>query len=877
MQNIKKMKNTAKQPGKIIKAPAFHAINSKEILRILNSDSSRGLSDAEVRERFKIYGANKLREAKKKSLFIRFLEQFSDFMIIILLIAAAISFVTAVIQGNKSDFLDPVIILVIIIINAAVGIIQEFKAEKSIAALKKLTASETLVLRNGKKHKIPAELLVPGDIIILEAGDSIPADARILDNLSAAADESALTGESEPVLKDSGIICAPDTPLGDRKNMLYMTAVLTSGKCSAVVTGTGMNTEVGKIAEILTREEESPTPLQERLAKTGKILGVTALVICALIFILGIIRQMPALEIFMLSISLAVAAIPEGLPAIVTIVLAVGIQRMAKSNAIIRKLSAVETLGCATVICSDKTGTLTQNKMTVTETYTPDGANKSLLLYSILCNNSNYSAGIYTGDPTETALCRAADKLNIKKSSEDLKYPRVYEVPFDSSRKRMSTVHKFQNGYKIITKGAPDILINKCSYYVDNGAPEILTGAKVSEIISANENMAKNALRVIAVAYKDTREINNQENNLIFCGLIGMIDPPRPEAAQAVKSCRGAGIKPVMITGDHKITAMAIAEKIGIFNKGDKAATGAELDLMSDGDLCADIYAYSVFARVSPEHKARIVRAFKSRGNVVAMTGDGVNDAPSLKIADMGCAMGQTGTDVARNSADMILVDDNFSTIIEAVRQGRGIYDNIKKAVHFLLSSNFGEILTILAAFLMGFPTPLLAVHLLWVNFVTDSLPALALSAEPPGDNIMRRPPINLKKSLFSDGLGAKIILEGFLIGILTLLAFTIGMKYFGLAHARTMAFMTLGTAQLVHAYNMRSSKSLFKIGLFSNPRMNFAFITCLVMQIGVVAFNPLAHIFRTAVLSTEAWIIVALLSLAPLLIIELQKLFTRD
>lgn len=877
MQNINKSKSTIKYE-RVIKRPAFHSMNKSEVLRILDSNQVRGLSESEARERLKTHGENKLREAKKKSLFIKFLEQFADFMIIILLIAAGISFVTAIIQGDKTEFLDPVIILCIIIINAIVGVVQEFKAEKSIAELKKLTASETLVLRNGAKQKIPAELLVPGDIILLEAGDSVPADARILDNLSAATDESALTGESAPVLKDEATLFSPETPLGDRKNMLYMTGVITSGKCSAVVTGTGMDTEVGKIAEILTQEEENTTPLQERLAKTGKILGVTALIVCTLIFILGIIQKMPALEIFMLSISLAVAAMPEGLPAIVTIVLAVGVQRMAKNNAIIRKLSAVETLGSATVICSDKTGTLTQNKMTVTETYAPDNSINKLLSFAVLCNNSNYAQNIYSGDPTETALCYAADKMNIKKADEDLKYPRVSELPFDSSRKCMSTVHKFQNNYRVITKGAPDILINKCSYYLKNGVPEILTNAKIMEITSANENMAKNALRVIAVAYKDVREINNNlETNLIFCGLIGMIDPPRPEAAKAVQACRTAGIKPVMITGDHKITAMAIAEKIGIFNKGDKVATGAELDLIPDNVLLDNIYSYSVFARVSPEHKARIVRAFKARGNVVAMTGDGVNDAPSLKIADMGCAMGQTGTDVARNSADMILVDDNFSTIVEAVRQGRGIYDNIKKAVHFLLSSNFGEILTILVAFLLRFPTPLLAIHLLWVNFVTDSLPALALSAEPPSDTIMRRPPINSKKSLFSDGLGLKIIFEGFLIGSLTLLAFTIGLKYFDLAHARTMAFMTLGTAQLVHAYNMRSSKSLFKIGFFTNARMNFAFIICLAMQIGVVFIKPLASIFRTTALSKEAWIIVALLSIAPLIIVELQKFFARD
>lgn len=884
MQNInnniegRHSRQSSKQDEQIIKNPAFHAMSQSDVLSALGTNPARGLSETEARERLETHGANKLRDAKRKSLFVRFLEQFADFMIIILLIAAGISFITAVIQGERADFLDPVIILFIIAVNAVVGVVQEFKAEKSISELKKLTAAETLVLRDGKKRKIPAELLAAGDIITLAAGDSVPADARIIHNLSASSDESALTGESAPVPKDENILLAPDTPLGDRRNMLYMTSVITSGKCSAVVTGTGMRTEVGKIAEILTQTDESATPLQQRLAKTGKILGITALTICTFIFILGVIQRMPVLEIFMLSMSLAVAAMPEGLPAIVTIVLAVGVQRMAKSNAIIRKLSAVETLGCATVICSDKTGTLTQNKMTVTDTYTPD-INR-LMLYAVLCNNANHTGQDYTGDPTETALCYAAGKHDIKKPDADLRYTRVHELPFDSSRKCMTTVHKFPDANKVITKGAPDILINKCAYYLKNGAPEVMTGAKMAEITSANEKMAKNALRVIAVAYKDARlkpANNNLENELIFCGLIGMIDPPRPEAAQAVQACRNAGIKPVMITGDHKITAQAIAEQVGIFNHGDRVATGAELDLIPDDVLCANIYSYSVFARVSPEHKARIVRAFKARGNVVAMTGDGVNDAPSLKIADMGCAMGRAGTDVARKSADMILVDDNFSTIVEAVRQGRGIYDNIRKVVHFLLSSNFGEILTILAAFLLGFPTPLLAIHLLWVNFVTDSLPALALSAEPPAANIMRRPPISSKKSLFADGLGLKIIFEGFLIGSLTLLAFVIGLRYFDLGEARTMAFMTLGAAQLVHAYNMRSSKSLFKIGIFSNMRMNLAFISCLLMQIGVVALTPLSNIFRATALPKEAWVIVALLAIAPLIIIELQKFFARD
>ncbi|MCL2096983.1 MAG: calcium-translocating P-type ATPase, PMCA-type [Oscillospiraceae bacterium] len=875
----------------------FYTLNQKDVLKILKSGENTGLSLGEAKRRRSISGPNRLNENKKNNLFFKFISQFSDFMVIILLFAAAVSFFTAVIHGDNSDFLDPVIILVIIIINAIVGVIQEYKAEKSIAALKSMTPAETLVLRGGKKSRIPAAELVPGDIIILEAGDSVPADARILENISVQTDESALTGESAPVVKNGDIILPAKTLLGDRKNMLYMTSFVTYGKCTAVVTNTGMSTEVGRIAELLSLEETGATPLQKKLSKTGKLLGITALSVCFVIFILGIIQKVPPLEMFMLSISLAVAAMPEGLPAIVTIVLAIGVRRMAENNAVIRRLSAVETLGGATVICSDKTGTLTQNKMTVTDTYSSGNNTKNLFSLAVLCCNSSYDENHqnYIGDPTETAICRAAENVKIKKTEEDLKYTRLFELPFDSDRKLMTTIHRLsENKNRVITKGAPDVLLNKCVYYLRNGSPEVLTQSKRAEIIDANENMAKNALRVIAVAYKDASAggfvgrgdpdaPRNLESGLIFCGLIGMLDPPRPEVIKAIQNCRTAGIKPVMVTGDHKITAMAIAEKIGVYNKGDKAATGSELDEMSDAQLLENIYFYSVFARVSPEHKMRIVKAFKSRGNIVAMTGDGVNDAPSLKASDMGCAMGKTGTDVARNASDMILADDNFSTIVEAVRQGRGIYDNIKKAVHFLLSSNFGEIMTIFAAFLLRLPSPLIAIHLLWVNFVTDSLPALALSSEKPDENIMRKPPLDSKKSLFSDGLGIRIILEGFMIGSLTLLAFTIGYKYFDAnsssnpIYARTMAFATLSISQLVHAYNMRSSKSVFKIGLFSNIRMNLAFIICLLLQISVVAVKPAAAIFKTVNLPAEGWLIVAALSVSPLVIIELQKFFSGE
>ena len=915
----------------------FHALSKEDCLKKLNSDKNTGLSVSEVQKRKERFGLNILKEEKPKNILTRFFQQFTDFMIIILLFAAAISFVTAIIEGESRDFLDPVIILVIVIINAVTGVVQEYKAEKAIYALKKLTTPEAFVMRNGKREKILSENLVPGDIIFLEAGDSIPADARIIDGYSVEADESSLTGESTPVEKDGSEFFTQSTALGDRKNMLYMSSVMTAGKCSAVVTDTGMTTEVGKIAEILTQQEEVSTPLQEKLSKTGQILGITALSVCAVIFLLGIINNTPFLEMFMLSISLAVAAMPEGLPAIVTIVLAIGVQRMAKSRAIIRRLSAVETLGNATVICSDKTGTLTQNKMTVVSIYGSTGKTletvesttktkynidatlKNILLSAVLCNNAVAENSIkskndtqtinnnYIGDPTETALCVAGEKFGIIKSDEENKYQRIYEIPFNSTRKLMTTVNQIfnNNQMRVITKGAPDMLIAKCTHYIktikymgnsENSKieTEVMTSYKRAEFLEYNEKMAKRALRVIAVAYKDIPAMKNfksstsdmtrfLENNLVFCGLLGMIDPPRPEVPEAVRICKTAGIKPVMITGDHKITAMAIAEQIGIYDKNDinsRVATGAELDAMSEEKLAEDIYFYSVFARVSPEHKVRIVKSFKERGNIAAMTGDGVNDAPSLKIADIGCAMGKNGTDVARNSADMILVDDNFSTIVEAIRQGRGIYDNIKKAVHFLLSSNFGEIMTIFTAFFLKLPTPLIAIHLLWVNFVTDSLPALALSAEKPDTNIMRRPPANPRKSLFADGLGLKIVFEGFMIGSLTLLAFVIGYKYFDYMSSpiigRTMAFSTLSLSQLVHAYNMRSAKSVFKIGVFSNTRMNWAFITCAFLQITVVAVKPLSDIFKTTNLSLYQWGIVVLLSITPLVIVELQKLVTN-
>lgn len=869
----------------------WHNISASETLKLLKVNAETGLSQSEAEERISKVGHNVILEKKKKSFFQRLLAQFNDFMIITLIIAAVISFVISTLQGD-ADFTDSIIILLIVVLNAILGLTQEKKAEKSLEALKNMSAPMARVRRNNKVITINTSDVAPGDIIILETGDFVPADARLLSSTNLKLEESALTGESVAVDKIASAILPEHTLLGDQKNMVLATTSVSYGHGVAVVVETGMNTEVGKIAEMILTDDEPETPLQKKLSDVGKTLGTGAIVICLAVFIIGTLHRIPAFEMFMTSVSLAVAAIPEGLPAIVTIMLAIGVQRMVKQNAIIKKLPAVETLGSASVICSDKTGTLTQNKMAVLEL--SDGIHslkskdsKFILTLGALCNNAtlNGDIGSFTaiGEPTETAIINSASEIGEFKNRLDIEFPRVAEIPFDSNRKLMTTIHKLKDGkYRIVTKGAPDILLNNCSDFNEDKKIVKLDSKIKENIISFNSQMGEKALRVLAVAYKDITslpsKINscNIEQNLIFAGLIGIMDPPRLEAKEAVSNCRRAGIKPVMVTGDHVITASAIARQLGILKGGEKAITGEELNKLSNAELNREIYNYSVFARVTPEHKVRIVKSFQSRGAVVAMTGDGVNDAPALKAADIGCAMGINGTDVAKGAADMILTDDNFATIVSAVKEGRGIYSNILKSVHFLLSSNIGEILTIFVGIMLGWPSPLLAIHLLWVNLVTDSLPAIALGLDPADKDLMKHKPRDRNKNLFADGLWWKIGIEGCMIGALALLAFTVGRTIFDFGNepiiGRTMAFAVLSLSQLVHAFNMRSEHSIFSINVFSNKYLIGAFIAGTVLQISVILFEPLAKIFKVTSLNPIQWIIVAGLSLLPIILVEIQK-----
>lgn len=859
-----------------------HFLSADEVIKKLGSDKNNGLSDSQARKRLEKNGENKLAEKKKPSVIRRFIAQFSDFCVIILFIACIISFATGIIEGKK-DFVEPVVILAIVIFNAVIGVYQESRAEKAIDALKKLSAPSATVKRSGKIKKIPSSQLVTGDIIMLESGDMVPADARLISSNSLKIQESALTGESEACEKDSGAVCTENCPLAEMKNSVFASTNIISGNAVAVVTQTGMNTQVGKIAHMLQSEDAPQTPLQKRLEKIGKALGIGALAICAIVFILGIIRKSGIMSSFMLSVSLAVAAIPEGLPAIVTIVLSMGVQRMAKSNAIIRHLPAVETLGAATVICSDKTGTLTQNKMSVVRVdnalgevgiKSPQGA--EILFMGALCNNSVAEKKgkrlVFSGDPTETAIMSAADESGTDVANISKYYPRLYENPFSGERKMMSTVNTVGGTRRLIVKGAPDVVMNRCSSVAINGRISPMTAVRKKKIAEQNNLMAENALRVIAVAYRNA-DGDYSEDNLIFAGLIGMTDPPRPEAAKAVETCKMAGITPVMITGDHSVTACAIAKKLGIYN-GEGAITGSEIEKMNDDELAKATEKCRVFARVTPQHKVRIVKAFRSRGEIAAMTGDGVNDAPALKAADIGCAMGKNGTEVAKNAADMILTDDNFATIVKAVEQGRGIYDNIKKAVHFLLGTNIGEIVAVFAASLLGFSQPLIPIQLLWINLVTDSLPAMALGTEKAEKSIMKRKPISPEKGFFSDGLWLDIMLEGLLIGVLILLAFSIGnLIYASVELGRTMAFATLSFCEIAHAVNMRSSQPLFKAGIFKNKMMNIAVLVCTGAQAAVMLIPQLSGIFGAVPMTAVQWGIVIALSLVTLVIGEAGKI----
>lgn len=863
-------------------------METKEAARRLETDEKQGLTSQMAAERLEQKGRNELAETDgKKSLFWRFLAQFDDFMILLLLGAAVVSVVISRLSG-ENDVLDAVMILGIVVLNAVLGLFQESKAEKALEALKKMAAPHARVIRDGIVREIPAAEVVPGDMLLLETGDAVCADGRVVESRSLKTEESALTGEALPVEKTSVGGLPEETATGDRKNMVLAGGYVVYGKGKVLVTATGMDTEMGRIAAMLSHTSDSMTPLQKKLEQTGKQLGIGALAICALIFCMGILQEKPPFSMFMTAVSLAVAAIPEGLPAIVTIVLAMGTSRMSEKHTIVRRLSAVETLGGAQVICSDKTGTLTQNRMQVT-TWTDyshrepknEDLRETVAHLFALCNDCNVSDGNLQGEPTEKALGEYAQSMGIDFAALRRDMPRVGEIPFSSARKRMTTLHKTEDGWISVTKGAPDILLGKCAFCMEGSGQVPFDDRRKSMARMVNGEMAAQALRVVAVAFRQWSEkppLTEEalERNLVFAGMAGMVDPPRPEVKEAVHLCRQAGIRPVMITGDHVLTAEAIGRELGIYQKGDCAVTGAELDKMSDKELETAAETCTVFARVAPEHKVRIVQAFQKRGNVVAMTGDGVNDAPALKTADIGCAMGKSGTEVAKGASDLILTDDNFATIVEAVREGRGIYDNIRKAVHFLLSSNIGEILTIFVAMLLGWVAPLLPIQLLWVNLVTDSLPAIALGMEPAEENIMERPPRKNTGSLFGDGLGGRILLEGVMIGVLALLAFGIGHVYFdqenGYAVGRTMAFAVLSLSQLVHAFNMRGEGSLGKLPFCSNKWLLMAFVVGVALQCVVIMMPPLAGIFQVVPLNGEQWLLTAALALAPLPLVELEK-----
>ena len=861
-----------------------HNQSRSQVVETLKSDITLGLSQAEAQQRLSQYGENKLREKPKKTNFQRFLDQFKDAMILILLIAAAISFTVAIVEGNPKEFFEPVLILLIVFINAILGVFQESKAEKALDALKNMSAPHARVIRDGKEMLISSSELVPGDIIRLEAGDFIPADARLLQSASLKAEESALTGESVPSEKDAEAVVAEDAPLGDRSNMVFSGCSVTYGTATAIVTATGMDTQMGKIADLLDNEEDGQTPLQQKLAQLGKYLGFMALGACAIIFLVGILNGLEILHIFMTAVSLAVSAIPEGLPAIVTIVLSIGVQRMVKKNAIIRRLPAVETLGSASVICSDKTGTLTQNRMTLVKAWL-DGqdepedisennseAIRKLLSYATLCSNGSveFKDGHEThlGDPTETAIVLAAHKNGMPKELLNQQYPRLGEIPFDSDRKLMTTINLVDGKHLVIVKGAVDVMASRC------------VSGDLEKAAQVNENMSRNALRVLAVGYKfidalpATLTPEELETDLHFMGLVGMIDPPRPEAKAAVALCRKAGIKVVMITGDHVVTASAIAKDLDILRDGDRAITGAQLDAMSDEELDAQVTEISVYARVSPENKIRIVKAWQRRDQIVSMTGDGVNDAPALKAADIGCAMGITGTDVAKGAADMTLTDDNFATIVDAVQEGRGIYANIKKVVGFLLGTNIGEVITVFVAMLLWHESPLLSMQLLWINLVTDSLPAIALGMEPVENDVMDRKPKPKKEGLFAHGFGVRTVLQGVMFGSLSLIAYWLGKTVTGLeAGGQTLAFMVLAMSQVVQAFNMRSEHSLFKIGPFTNKTLNKAALISTGLMV-LVMFTPLSGIFGLMTLSPWLYLAGVGLFMVPLAVMELSKAF---
>ena len=876
----------------------YHDLSAQEAASVVQADVQRGLTAAEAERRLAAFGENKLDEKKKKPLIVRFLEQFKDAMIIILLIAAVISFGVACYQvfgtkeGDPIEFVEPILIVFIVILNAVMGLVQESKAEKALEALKNMSAPHARVLRDGKEQIVAASALVPGDIIFLEAGDFVPADARLLESTNLKSEESALTGESVPAEKNAQADISADAPIGDRTNMVYSGCSITYGMAKAVVTDTGMGTEMGKIAGLLAGEKETRTPLQQKLAKLGTYLGIAAVLACAVVFIVGACMKLGWLGLFMTAVSLAVAAIPEGLPAVVTIVLSIGVTRMVKKNAIIKRLPAVETLGSASVICSDKTGTLTQNRMTLVKTYLDGGEVTSfdsasvppevrrLLEWGTLCCDGSVTVEdgkeTHIGDPTETAIVLAAYRAGSTKEALNAEYPRIAELPFDSDRKLMTTVNRIDGKLVAIVKGAFDVMATRC------------VKGDIEAARAANDAMSADALRVLAVGYKEIEKVSEEptseelESGLTFMGLVGMIDPPRPEAKAAVEVCRKAGIKPVMITGDHVVTASAIAKELGILLEGDKAITGAQLDAMSDEELDGEVENISVYARVSPENKIRIVKAWQKKGQVVSMTGDGVNDAPALKAADIGCAMGITGTDVAKGAADMTLTDDNFATIVDAVKEGRGIYSNIKKVVGFLLGTNIAEIIVVLLAMCIWHVSPFISIQLLWVNLVTDSLPAIALGMEKLDPDVMGHKPRAKDESIFAHGYGWQIMFQGAMFAALSLSAYCVGMYALGLEGAdaeiagSTLAFFTLVFSKLLHAYNMRSGHSLFRIGPFSNGALNI--VTCITAALAAfVLFTPgVVTVFGMMYLPWQGYLIGVALSLVPIAVMEIVKLFCR-
>ncbi|MGL5150446.1 MAG: cation-translocating P-type ATPase [Clostridium sp.] len=863
--------------------------NSNDVLKELKIDPISGLTDDEAKLRLERDGENKLASKKKKTMLQLFFAQINDAMIYILLVAAGIS-------AFMGEYSDSIIILIVIFINAIIGVVQENKAEKALEALKKLSTPKAIVKRNGKLKEIPSEEVVVGDIILIDAGRYIPADLRLIESANLKIEESAFTGESLPAEKDATLVINQEKPpIGDLHNMAFMSTLATYGRGVGVVIGTGMNTEIGKIAKMLDEEPENQTPLQKKLTQLGKILGFAAVGICLVIFAISMFQGRDMFEMFMTAISLAVAAIPEGLPAIVAIVLALGVQRMIKQNAIVKKLPAVETLGSVSIICSDKTGTLTLNQMTVIKFYV-DGSLKpideidlndsyqlKLVEGMVLCNDATSTQDSKTGDPTEIALLDVGNKFNIFKDELSKSHERINEIPFDSDRKLMTTVNKYDSSFIVYTKGAIDSLFMTCTKVLYKGEIVPLTNTIKSELLKAANDMSNKALRVLALGYKEIKSssvnIDSLESDEIFIGLMGMIDPPREEVKGSIELCRKAGITPIMITGDHKNTAFAIGHELGIASNISECMSGSEIDKYSQEEFNSIVNKYKIFARVSPEHKVKIVKAFKYHGNIVSMTGDGVNDAPSLKAADIGVAMGITGTDVAKGAADMILTDDNFSTIVRAVEEGRNIFNNIKKSIIFLLSCNLGEIVALFFAILFNWATPLLPIHILWVNLITDSFPALSLGVDPMDESVMDDPPRNPKESLFADGMGLYLIINGALIGITTLIAFKLGEKLYtdSLSHAQTFAFVVLSVSQLFYSLSMRSTKkSIFTVGLFKNKYLIGSIALGIILQFVVISIPFLSNVFGVFPLTFKDWGIVLLLSLIPFIINEIGKLFRR-